>query len=337
MFNLVSVIVPVYNTEKYLERCIDSLLRQTYKNIEILIIDDGSTDNSPEICDRYSLLDDRVKVVHKSNGGVSSARNAGLDIASGKYVAFVDSDDYVEETYIECLYSLIKDNSADLSICGYIYETENGTIINRTKGNEMLLNAYEALYMSFNNRGFQGFLWNKLFIKELIGKLRFDVNISISEDTLFVLQYLLNCNRIVYNPTNQYHYVHHQSSALNRRYVKFNYKSLSEIDACNLMLKYLPDKYKEVQEVIKNKRMMTNIGVIYQLYFTKHNDENLIKMIRDDIRNDLFRFLKRGKNIRNKIKAILIAIHPALICCFLYIKEHSLIFDFIKSVANKEY
>lgn len=119
--------------------------------------------------------------------------------------------------------------------------------------------------------------------------------------------------------------------------MKFNYKSLSEIDACNLMLKYLPEKYKEVQDVIKNRRIMVNVGIIYQLYFAKHYDENLIKVIRDNIRNDLFRFLKKGKNIRNKIKAILIAIHPALICCFLYIKEHSLIFDFIKSVANKEY
>lgn len=103
----ISVIIPVYNTEKYLKRCLDSIINQTFKNLEIIIVDDGSTDSSPQICDNYAESDDRIRVIHKTNGGLSSARNAGIDIATGIYISFIDSDDYIDIKYFEILYSNI--------------------------------------------------------------------------------------------------------------------------------------------------------------------------------------------------------------------------------------
>ena len=115
--DLISVIVPVYNVENYLKRCLDSIINQTYQNIEIILIDDGSTDNSGNLCEDYKKIDNRIKVVHKTNGGLSDARNTGIKKAKGKYITFVDSDDYVEYDYVEYLYNLIKKYDTNISFC----------------------------------------------------------------------------------------------------------------------------------------------------------------------------------------------------------------------------
>ena len=119
MNKLVSIIIPVYNVEKYLAECIESVLKQTYQNIEILLIDDGSPDNSGKICDEYEEKDSRVRVIHKENGGVSSARNVGLEQANGEYITFIDSDDFVSESYIEELYIALENGNSDLAFCKY--------------------------------------------------------------------------------------------------------------------------------------------------------------------------------------------------------------------------
>lgn len=125
MEELISVIVPVYNVEKYVEKCVESIINQTYKNIEIILVDDGSTDNSGKIIDNISLKDNRIKVIHKENGGLSDARNAGLDICNGKYIGFVDSDDSIHKKMYEILYKNIKEYSANISICR-IEKNRNG-------------------------------------------------------------------------------------------------------------------------------------------------------------------------------------------------------------------
>ena len=112
--DLISIIVPVYNVEKYIVRCLESILSQTYKNIEVIIVNDGSVDKSGEICERYAKKDNRIKLINKSNGGLSDARNKGIDQANGIYITFVDSDDYISQNYVEILYKLIKENNADI-------------------------------------------------------------------------------------------------------------------------------------------------------------------------------------------------------------------------------
>ena len=126
----ISVIVPIYNVEPYLHRCVDSLLLQTYQDFELILIDDGSTDNCGMICDEYAALDDRIRVIHKLNGGLSDARNVGLEIATGEYIAFVDSDDWVARDYLECLFVTLCETGADICECNLIKTTGEKNIHN---------------------------------------------------------------------------------------------------------------------------------------------------------------------------------------------------------------
>ena len=155
--DLISIIIPVYNVEQYLSRCIDSVINQTYKNLEIILIDDGSTDDSGEICDEYALKDNRIKVMHKQNGGVSSARNEGLDISKGNYIGFIDSDDFIEKDMYEFLYDLLTKNNCDISCCNKFIFKDNKFIASKSfpKGNVLSFN--EVL----NDSKHDFYIWNK--------------------------------------------------------------------------------------------------------------------------------------------------------------------------------
>lgn len=186
----ISIIVPVYNVEKTVGRCVESIIAQTFKNIEILLIDDGSIDGSGTICDKYALKDARVKVIHKKNGGVGSARNVGLDNAIGKYVMFCDSDDYVEPTWCEKMYNSIEESDGFFSFCGYNSVRASGEIKNKkcmkseTSVSKKIIELYftELLYS----------VWNKIFALAEIkaNNIRFDEALCKAEDSIFVLQYL---------------------------------------------------------------------------------------------------------------------------------------------------
>ena len=194
----ISIIVPVYNVEKYIRRCIDSLLAQTFTNIEILLIDDGSPDNSGTICDEYALIDSRVKVIHKTNGGVSSARNAGLDTATGTYIMFCDPDDYVEPTWCARMYDVMARPAEDVFFCTCGFkrvEADSGQVIdviNPVYSNQTIcIPLQDALLFIFENSLFCA-VWSSIFRTEKIRDigLRFDERLSRSEDTLFTLRYL---------------------------------------------------------------------------------------------------------------------------------------------------
>ena len=194
----ISIIVPVYNVEKYIRRCIDSLISQTFKSIEILLIDDGSTDNSGAICDEYALIDGRIKVVHKRNGGVSSARNVGLDNAAGTYIMFCDPDDYVEPTWCERMYDVMAGTEGDVFFCACGFkrvEANSGKVINIANpvysNQTVCVPLCDALLFIFEHGLFRS-VWSSIFRTEKIQDidLHFDENLSRNEDTLFILQYL---------------------------------------------------------------------------------------------------------------------------------------------------
>ncbi len=181
MRDLISVIIPVYKVEKYLCRCVDSVLEQTYTNMEIILVDDGSPDNCPVMCDEYARQDSRVKVIHQENAGLSGARNAGIDMAQGQWLAFVDSDDYLAADFLERLYQACVDTGSSLSVCRWEYvrgETipEHGTGETRVyTGREMLANLYvpDGAYFVV--------AWNKLYRKELFEDIRYPLG-RIHED-----------------------------------------------------------------------------------------------------------------------------------------------------------
>lgn len=205
---MVSVIVPVYNTEKYLHRCIDSILTQTYTDFELLLIDDGSTDNSGKICDEYTQKDSRVRVFHKENGGVSSARNLGLDEAKGEWISFVDSDDYVLPTYLATYFELMQ-NETDLCILGIIpdYSKSVEYKILRTSF-DYIGNVKDALLL-LNACQMVGSLCNKLFKTTIIGtnQLRLNMSFKYREDEEFFLRYISCIQNVAATKKNEYVYI----------------------------------------------------------------------------------------------------------------------------------
>lgn len=203
----ISVIVPVYNAEAYLHRCVDSILTQTYTNFEILLINDGSTDRSGAICDEYATLDSRVNVFHKTNGGVSSARNQGLDNAKGKWITFVDADDWIESNFLKILYDSIK--GVELVCCDFVLEN---TLIHYDK-DHLQYRDYDTISLInlFNNNPASIILtapWGKLFYREIIESklLRFDKNILGGEDTIFTYTYLFSVKNMRCVDNTTYHY-----------------------------------------------------------------------------------------------------------------------------------
>lgn len=206
MSDLITVIIPIYNVGAYVEATIESLLAQSYKNIEIILVDDGSTDGSGAICDKYAGIDKRIKVIHKANGGVSSARNAGLEEAKGEYVAFVDGDDIVSADYIKSLYEMLKENDVDMSVQVYYNMFPAKKEKSVAENIDKVMSANE--FMEFEILGGRDTsVYVKLYRLEIIQSynVRFDENITNLEDMLFLFQYLSRCNRVFYD-TNQVNY-----------------------------------------------------------------------------------------------------------------------------------
>lgn len=206
----VSVIVPVYNVEKYLRKCVDSILNQSYKNLEIILVDDGSKDSSSDICDEYKAKDDRVIVIHKVNGGLSDARNAGLDIASGDYITFIDSDDFYARDAIENLLSGASDNKADIVCMGLTHVRSDYSIDLCDKPQAEIISSRE-LFCRICNGETDTPACAKLFKKSIIGERRFKKG-RLNEDFLFLLQLLFDDFHVKTIPYSGYCYYQRESS-----------------------------------------------------------------------------------------------------------------------------
>jgi len=207
MSELISIIVPVYNVENYLDECINSLIMQTYSNIEIILVDDGSTDSCPQKCDVWSHKDNRIKVIHKPNGGLSDARNTGIDIARGEYLMFVDSDDFVEPTIVSVLYDCINRTNSEVA-CGGVYSYSNGTkkdIFNRRLKTETAVFTGMNRLKALLNTAKDCAVWGKLYRKAVIGKHRF-IKGRYNEDVIFLFGLYPNCKSIVYTSQSLYNY-----------------------------------------------------------------------------------------------------------------------------------
>lgn len=218
----ISVIVPVYKAENYLHRCVDSLLAQTFQDFEILLIDDGSPDRSGEICDEYARKDKRVRVFHKENGGVSSARNVGLDHARGEWICFVDSDDWVGRTYLKSLYIDALNNHAELVVHGYVMLTIDGKKIQFESYSNRLYKLENGLYDMFveQNLYYRGSPCSKLYKRFLLVEhgIKFDTDVHYGEDLCFVLDYLSVIQLVYFSSESSYYYIQYGTSSVNRMF-----------------------------------------------------------------------------------------------------------------------
>lgn len=271
MEKLVSVIIPIYNTGERLYPCLDSILAQTFKNLQIILINDGSTDNITKgICESYAQKDSRILFIDKENGGEGSARNRGLEESKGDYICFMDSDDYVVPEFIEKLYEQ-QEQGAELSICGFA-ELKGDVVINKTQGNIQVMNQAEAMESLLTETSFKGYVWNKMFRREIIEKynLRFDVSIAVWEDVLFDFIYMSHINKIVFNPKPLYHYIYWEDSlSHNNNHILGLDKAFSAISAEREMEKYLPSGYEGVKRQMTVRLVQNALGVIRNIGYLK--------------------------------------------------------------------
>lgn len=213
----ISIIIPVYNVQEYLDRCLNSIINQTYKNIEILLIDDGSTDNSGKICDLYKDKDKRVSVIHKKNGGLSDARNVGIKNASGEYLSFVDSDDFVAENFIQELHSIITAYSADIAICGYEKGKKDFFSNRRVKKQKNIIFDSEEMLEQWHgkHKHIETMAWNKLYKKELFLEHSIEYPVGYYNEDVQTTHLLVEkANRIVITNKKLYYYYQRTNSII---------------------------------------------------------------------------------------------------------------------------
>ena len=241
----ISVIVPVYNVEAYLERCVESILKQTYSNLEILLVNDGSTDKSGELCDQLALRDQRIRVIHKENGGLSDARNRGIDEASSDLIGFIDSDDYIDEDMYETLYRHLREVNADLSMCGHydVYHQIPEKQVSEIKTWE--LSSEEAIKMVMEAKILSVTAVNKLYKKELFNHLKFEVG-KIAEDAFIMIRLLDQCQKVVATNEKKYYYVHRENSITTQ---KFSLKFLNVIEAYEQNANIIREHYPAIADV----------------------------------------------------------------------------------------
>ncbi len=206
---LITVIVPVYNVEAYLPRCVESIIKQTYHNIEIILVDDGSTDNSGSLCDEFAKKDKRILVIHQKNAGISAARNSALDLAKGEYIAFIDSDDYISEHMISTLYEKLEQTKADMAICNYHkwLENEEKLLKSKLSIDDKVVTKEEAFEFLFCEElsVFMPVAWNKLYRRKLWQELRYPKG-RCHEDEYVIHHVLEGCSRVAIVPEEMYYY-----------------------------------------------------------------------------------------------------------------------------------
>lgn len=213
---LISLIVPVYNVKDYLKTCLQSILEQTYKNLEIILVDDGSDDGSSSICDEFARMDQRIKTIHLPHSGVSAARNAGLAAATGELLGFVDSDDWIDHDMYQYLYTLMVEHDADVSACTYLLEQEGrpSKIINNT-GKLHIFSKKEIIRALVKNDLVKNYLWAKLFKRKLFDRLSFPVG-RVYEDVAVLYKVFYSSQKVVLSCVSKYHYMIHKNESITR-------------------------------------------------------------------------------------------------------------------------
>ena len=289
--DLISIVIPVYKVEKYLEKCVESVINQTYKNLEILLVNDGSPDNCPKICDEYAQKDNRIKVIHKENGGLSDARNAGIDVATGKYITFIDSDDYISNDYVEYMYNLAQKHNAQIATC----EFEIVYLEDELKNDSEYIEDIEVLTP-------RDFFYNMLFAKRsdvtacaklyeigLFKEIRYPKGV-VYEDTATTYKLIEKCNKIATGNKKCYFYFTRPNSI--SKISGFNSNELDYIKNTNEMLDYLKNKYPDLEQAIDRFDLYANFRILRLLLFTKPRNKKMEKEIFEKIKNKRMKVLK---------------------------------------------
>lgn len=316
---LVSVIIPVYNNAEYLRKCVKSICTQSYAHLQIIIVDDGSDDESEKISDGLADEDDRITVIHIAQSGVSHARNVGIDTADGEYVIFADSDDYTEKNYIEMLVSLYMDSDdIKMVMCGYYRVINENQKHNCVKAESKSLDKAQMCEAVFCDNDIGGYLWNKMFAMDIIRRyqLRFRQNIQIGEDMLFIAEYiscLTMADKANYLNQALYNYRVNQNSAIQKMYLtrKFDSRKLTNLDAAEAISELFRkisiwensegiqgnDMHQvaaQISKAVEYRCVRTSLWVTFNMILCRFYDKKVVLRLKKMIRANIKGYLRSG-------------------------------------------
>lgn len=309
---MITVIVPVYNVENYIKKCVESILNQTYRELEIILVNDGSTDNSSVVCDEFKTIDNRVKVIHKKNGGLSDARNAGLAIASGDYITFVDSDDYIATDMYRVMIDAMRRNEAEIGVCGIGYITNGVSSEISCLPTEKVYREKEALCTYFSTNDLNASVCNKLFKRSLFEGICFPLHKKF-EDTFIIHRVIERAGVVVHVGKPLYYYVNRGGSITKR---PFSVKDMDLLEAKReIYMRYMADlslrtyvecNYFEAYLITLDKIIYYNCVDEYSSEFNE-----CVSFIRKNILRVL---ANNSMSIKNKVKIILIKVAIPFYC-----------------------
>lgn len=293
----ISVIIPVYNTEKYLDRCIKSIVEQSYDDWEIILVDDGSTDESAKICDKYAGIFDTISVLHKENGGVSSARNIGLEKALGEYVCFVDGDDWISSHMLEYLLMAIEEDQSDMAMCRIklmeSYESENVQEYSKVK--KYTQNSKQYFVDNFLNHG--NSCCAKLFRREQLKNLRFQEGLTIGEDMLFLLNARKRFNKVSVLDFPGYYYLQLPTSAMNKA---FKPSFMDEVYCWQKALIEVKDDDKEITIKVQSIIIIAAYNVLSKIAKSDVKEKKYSRICKNAIKDNLagWKFLSTKEKVQ---------------------------------------
>lgn len=290
---LVSIIIPIYNAEKYLKKCIQSILEQTYSNIEVILVNDGSTDKSRDICDEYARQESRIHVIHQDNSGVSAARKNGLKKSMGNYIAFIDSDDWVEDTFVEKMYNVALEKNADMVACGYFEEYMDYVKIEGNRnGNIKVYSKTEALEELHTRNSIYPFLCNKIFKRKTLNELEDSVPVIIGEDYTIVVKAISRMQKIAVIEAPLYHYMQRKGSACNRGFDERLFKVVSNYkDVYN----FFKTENMQILDDIKSYILLEEMYYVVCMSRNQNYNKKFIRMVTFDVRKNLLKYIKNKK------------------------------------------
>jgi len=311
----ISIIVPVYNIEHLLPKCVNSILAQSFTKFELILVDDGSTDRSAEICDRYANLDNRVKVIHKKNGGTASSRNAGLAAAQGKYIGFVDNDDYINKYMFETLYNYAINHSSDIVVCDYRpVEEEEFIDTEKLEQNNKVqsFNNKEALDQIYTAIPTPTFIypWNKLFKKEMFDDIRYEEG-NLYDDETVAHKILFKSKKVTYVKTALYYYVQRKGSMVNS---PFHIKKLGRVYALKEREVFFRTKKEtELHQKALKHYMDTFFWYFYMAKTNLKDVDNELRALKRTFDKSLIHLIRmKGISWKQKLICVVFSINPSL-------------------------
>ena len=318
MKKLLSVVVPVYNVGKYLDRCIKSIINQTYKNLEIILVDDGSVDASGKICDKYAFKDKRINVIHKENEGLSEARNTGIKLSKGDYITFVDSDDYIDERMYEILIHDLEYYDVDIATCDYL-RVEDYSKKTEISNEVNIYGKKEALIKLLRNEEYKDYAWNKIYKKKLFDGVLYPKG-RVQEDVATTYKLILNANSVSYNKSKLYFYLKRKGSILD------TWNSKNELDLYTNALERYQFIEKTMGNLLDNNKyfLIVTCDLFDKCYHFLDEDKlSKIKSIMKKIirEKDIIKTVSISKKIQASALLINIKLYVLFMCFYRKVKK----------------